>query len=465
MFVDGGLGHAIERIFGLICHYGGMRAVEHSDLLELPQAVMRARLAESGLFDPDSYLSMNSDLRSSGVRAWDHYIKSGLNEGRRFTSAETTARLLATMDEAVQDQRHIFRAQAERALCGDAASETTTLLHRPGVRIGVFWNSHGNFFIRELADLLVWGLQSAGIDAVLRDETASKDEHLDLRVIVAPHEFYILGAGKSWKTLADAPGTVFYNTEQLQTHWFCQAFPFLAKAPLILDINFQSAAVLRRACAKVIHFMPGYLPSVPYVNPYRDVSGIELLKGYSFGRQSYDWMERNSLDERPIDVLFIGSNSQRRDDALSRLQFLVDDYRFLCVYTRQESPLKETPFCSTSTAINCAIAQRSKIVLNLHRDWLGYFEWSRMVLQGFWQGACVVSEPCLPSPIFDPGVHYLEENARSVGELIDWLLSTKEGREKLDATRIAGHEQARTLGSMEVALAPVFNAFKQLLAR
>jgi hypothetical protein len=47
LFIDGGLAHAIERIFGLICHYGSMRAIQHSDLFELSQTVIRARIATS----------------------------------------------------------------------------------------------------------------------------------------------------------------------------------------------------------------------------------------------------------------------------------------------------------------------------------------------------------------------------------------------------------------------------------
>ena len=106
-----------------------------------------------------------------------------------------------------------------------------------------------------------------------------------------------------------------------------------------------------------------------------------------------------------------------------------------------------------------AIAQRAKIVLNIHRDWIGYFEWPRMVMGGFWQGACVVSDPGLFNPIFDAGTHYLEASLRHIGELLAWLLETEEGREKLDRTRRAGYHRASNVGSMQVALAPVLEAF------
>jgi hypothetical protein len=112
---------------------------------------------------------------------------------------------------------------------------------------------------------------------------------------------------------------------------------------------------------------------------------------------------------------------------------------------------------------NWALSQRAKIALNLHRDWTGYFEWSRMVLRGFWQGACVVSDRGLSNPIFDSGVHYLEESPRHLFELVNWLLSTEDGRAKLETTARLGYERATTLGTMQVALAPVLEAFCGLL--
>lgn len=425
---------------------------------------LRARIRSCGLFDPEVYRMLNGDVYNAGADPLEHFVNYGLSEGRHFTNTAAVARLLAQMVPELREARTSFATAANQRLTGADNSEIAALFRQRDIRIGVFWNSEGNFFIREIADLLVWGLQAEGIQAFLRDEKASKDERFDLRIFVAPHEFYVLGEGKAWKDLAGAPNTVLYNTEQVQTHWFCLAFPFLLKAPLVLDINFQSAEILRRTGCNVVHFMPGHLPTAAYAQPYVDVSAIELARGYSFARQPWNWLETNNIDDRPIDVLFIGSHAPRRDKALSGLGSLSDTYRFLCVYTPQKIPLREQTSCSTSTWINCALAQRAKIVLNIHRDWLGYFEWSRMVMQGFWQGACVVSDPSLPNPIFEPGVHYLEENLRQIGELIRWLLEKGDGQEQLNTTRMAGYDRARGLGSMHVALAPVLNAFREVLA-
>src|SRR6185437_8225016 len=48
---------------------------------------------------------------------------------------------------------------------------------------------------------------------------------------------------------------------------------------------------------------------------------------------------------------------------------------------------------------------------------------------------------------------------RHIGELMRWLLETEDGRSRLDGTRIAAYERARSVGSMHVALAPVLDAF------
>jgi hypothetical protein len=424
-------------------------------------ASVEARLRASGLFDPELYVSLHPDLPRDPDKAWQHFVQHGMSERRPFTSPEIVARCLARLDRDLTIERLRFVAAAENAVSDVGDGGAAALLRKGRVRIGVFCSSLGNFFMREIADMLAWGLQAEGIEAIQRDETSDKGELFDLRVFVAPHEFFWLGEDREWTAVAGAANSVLYNVEQPQTEWFCRAAPLLLQAPLVLDISFHTAMILRRAGCEVVHFMPGHLPTARYAQPCVDVSGIPLVKGYAFARQPYDWLDDNRLEARPIDILFIGARAPRRDKALVRLQDLTDQHRFMCVYW---SP--SVPFTGQSDAAaeqSWSLSQRAKIVLNLHRDWIGYFEWPRMVMRGFWQGACVVSDPGLSNPIFEPGVHYLEENLRHIGELIRWLLETDEGRGKLDRTRMAGYERARSLGSMRVALMPVLESFATLL--
>ena len=90
-------------------------------------------------------------------------------------------------------------------------------MREDGVRIGVLSNSEGNFYMHEIAELLALGLQQGGIDAVQRDELSDPKERFDLRIFVAPHEFFYIGAGKKWLSAAGDRNTVLYNLEQMRT--------------------------------------------------------------------------------------------------------------------------------------------------------------------------------------------------------------------------------------------------------
>jgi tetratricopeptide (TPR) repeat protein len=299
---------------------------------EAQPASIEARVRASGLFEHEVYLSLNPDLSFDRDDAWHHYLTYGYSEGRPFTSPEGIARLLAEMEPELRAERYRFKMAAEAALAGMDNRDMVAPLRRRGLRVGVFCSSIGNFFMREIADLFAWGLEGEGLPAIQRDETGSPEEPFDLRVFVAPHEFFWLGAGREWAGVAGAANSIMYNVEQAQTQWFGRAVPLLLKAPLVLDINFQTVEILRRAGCNAVHFMPGHLAGARYARPRIDISEIELTKGYRFARQPYNWFDRDRLEDRPIDLLFVGSAAPRRDMALSRLQDLADAHRFLCVY-------------------------------------------------------------------------------------------------------------------------------------
>ena len=119
-----------------------------------------------------------------------------------------------------------------------------------------------------------WQLEDLEVNSQLCSEEFYLREPFDIRIFVAPHEFFWLGRGECWKDLTVNPSSVLYNVEQIQTNWFCRGFPFLSQAPLVFDINFQSAVLLRKMGCKAIHYMPPYLEGSKYVSSQLDVSNI-----------------------------------------------------------------------------------------------------------------------------------------------------------------------------------------------
>lgn len=429
----------------------------------IDRSAWQSRIERAGLFDPAVYLELNSDIKANGHDPWTHFFDYGLNEGRHFTTSDLVARAIAKADPEIRRAANTFKQRAQRGAEDHICTKVTQPFLDHKVRIGIFCNTQGNFFMQEIANLLAWQLNAFGIDVHLRSEGSQINEVFDLRIFVAPHEFFYLGDGSGWKHLSAAKGSVLYNVEQMQTKWFCRAFPLLLDAPLVLDINFQSAEVLRKAGCNAVHFMPTYLADCPYTRPQSDISHIEVARGYEFSRTKFNWLDHDGIVSRPIDILFIGTGSPRRDRAMERLRELTDKHRFVCIYTQQTSPLIPSKYRTTSTEINCALAQRSKITLSIHRDWLGYFEWSRMVLQGFWQGTCVVSDPSLPHPLFYAGEHLLEENVRHLPELLHWLLETREGRTRMNEVSIAAHTHARSPATNAAMLVPMLSSLQALL--
>jgi hypothetical protein len=424
---------------------------------------LRSRIERASLFDPIAYWDLNPDVKAARADPWEHFLKYGLREGRQFTTSELVARAIAKASPEIR-RAAVAVQQHERAFISDDfyLSPKQSFLDR-GVRVGIFCSSLGNFFMQEIANLLTWQLQAFDFDVHMRSEESQIDEHFDLRIFVAPHEFFYLGRGPVWRSLSAADGSVLYNVEPMQTQWFCRAFPLLLDAPLVLDINFQSVELLRQVGCNAIHYMPPYLADCPYTRPQADVSQIDVVRGYEFSRSEFTWTSEKDLSSRPIDILFIGSASSRRTRAIEQLRKLGDKHRFICIYTHQTSPLTVRTYRTTSTEINCALGQRSKIILNVHRDWIGYFQWSRMALQGFWQGACVVSDPSFPNPHFRGGDHFLEENIRQLPELLRWLLETREGRAKMNAVSVAAHTHARSATARESALLPFLSSLRAVL--
>ncbi|MDQ0512170.1 hypothetical protein [Ancylobacter amanitiformis] len=423
---------------------------------------LRRIMDRAGLFEPEVYLDLHPDVRADGEDAWDHFVRFGMAEGRRFATTEVAARALSRLAPEVDASLH---AVAERLSLPDPAAAVETAasgLREVGGTVAIYCSTQGNFFMQEIANLLAWQLSALGIEVQRRTERSPFDEEFAVRIFVAPHEFFWFERGTQWRPLISRPGTVLYNVERPYTSKFCRAFSNLLAAPLVLDINLQSAVLLQQCGINAVYYAPPYLEGSRYGVPQLDVSQVEVLRGYRFARAPFDFSAHESLGERPIDLLFVGTGFDRRANAFEQLRRLTDKYRFLCVSPRAGAPLTASNYRTTSPEINCALGQRSKIVLNIHRDWLGPFAWSRMVKQGFWQGACVVSDPGLADPIFRPGEHFLEENLRQLPDLIDWLLGTPEGHARMDSIAAAGHRQAISPAARAAILPPLLDALTSM---
>lgn len=391
---------------------------------------------KTNLFDRQAYLGTYSDVPKVGPDPLIHFARFGVHLGRSFTSEIRVAKVLR---EVLRSQGYV---QSQKA-----ALDPAPVVKSPErFKVGVFVSSLGNFFMTEIADIITFGLKAQGASAERFSENDTPPRDLTHRIVVAPHEFFLLGEGPKWTDDAFLTKATLFTTEQVQSPWFARSLPYLLRAQAIIDINYQNAAIFEGAGLRAICIQPGYSPDYAPYGPRADMSSDAALAGYSREIQSFDGTT-GPLAKRPLDVVFLGTHSPRREKVLAGYVPAFSEMSTFIYYTRMTRPLTGATTITAEPEITAGLLQRAKVLLNVHRDDFAYFEWWRLV-QAFWQKTPVVTEPCFPHPLFKPGKHYLEETRRHIPELIKWLNGSRDGAAKADEVRRAAFEELRTRASL-----------------
>jgi hypothetical protein len=313
----------------------------------------------------------------------------------------------------------------------------------------LYTSSLGNYFFREIRDLLSAGLHELGFSVVTRDERdgfASDTD--DWHVVVAPHEFFYLGAGNELRCGNTPARLVLLNTEQPSTPWFSLARDCFDRAYAIWDISFEAAQKLRAKGYRSSYLALGYstafdgageVPTLPDSYATRSLPGATRRASF----------QRRPLADRPIDVLFIGHSSARRERFFAHAAPVLTKHRCYLHFSSASAPVVPGLTTHMDTQTVMGLAQRSRILLNVHHGADRYFEWHRIVIEGIWQRALVVSEPCGLAPPFRPGFDYVETALEKIPAAIDYYLSTPEGRR--EAQLIVEHGFRTLTGSCRLA--------------
>jgi hypothetical protein len=391
--------------------------------LAAPEAVarMRERIERFALFDPAEYLSLSPDLE--GLDALDHYAEYGVWEPhRRFVGEKTIAAWLGEVSQAplpgpeAASGERLARALAEGA----------------GVCIGVHVNRASSWRAHDLGARLVRGLIGLGLHAELLDEQA--DRRADVRrIFVAPHEFFTQREGAAWATLELLSRSVMYSTVAPETPEFRAAVPYLLACGGVVEPHPQAAVLFSRAGVPALSHLPTIVDTAPPNLPDDPVA-----RALPRAARAYD-DSRDVWVDRPIDLAFFGTETDERDAFFGSAAARLADLSCVIHMTRRlGGPMAQQPG-DQRAALHAYVGRRSKIALNLARDAIQGVGWRRMVLDGFAQRALVVSTPCLPHPVFRPGVHYLEDSWRRLPQLIDWLLRSDDGRLEAERVRQQGY--------------------------
>ncbi|WP_456849032.1 hypothetical protein [Bradyrhizobium sp. USDA 4504] len=372
------------------------------------------------LFDSETYLSLNPDLREGwhGSPA-SHFARYGMWEGRSFSSPLHVARTLAGAALKKDDP--------ERA-------ETASRPVIPKHDLTIYVSSSGNFFMREIAHQTATGLARLGWKVSVADENSLRENDGSHCLVVAPHEFFRLGNGVSWNSQDFIQRCVMLSTEQPQTSWFGLSVPYLLNAAGVVELCWQTHRTFRDAGVNSYFHIPGFPCNVEPASFAVDLKRTKLIRSLPEEVLKCS-SESDDFDQRPLDVAFMGTESILRDEFFSGASATLARLKSFILYRRLAGI--PTPYGSDAeiVSINRYILNRSKVLLNIHRDEFGYFEIHRMAMQGMWHGALVVTNRCLPHPVFKPGEHFLEETVPRIPKLLEWLVTTSEGQREGERVR------------------------------
>lgn len=399
-----------------------------------PLAHYVARGARTGktphsLFNPSFYLASSPEAAASGANPLAHFWHVGANEGRCGWSVQDAVRYL---------KPYVLEPEKSGCLAYLPPNGESTIAPA-ATKIALYTSSRGNYFFDEIRELVAAGLSRCGAEVVALNELSDRPADITSSLVVAPHEFFGIGEGPKrlndqW--LSDA---FMLNTEQLHTPWFAKSLRALAHAPAVFDMNIQSAAGLRQMGIPA-YFLPlGWLPDFAPFSPQEVLPDVLAVRSLSSAVRNNLPHADAPLTERPIDVLFVGTPTARRRSFFARNAAALSKHHCFFLLGSNDQPLAPGNGRMTTAAMT-GLTQRSKILLNIHRDEFPYFEWHRMVCQGIWHKTLVVTEPCFRVPWLIPGQHYMECDAAATSDMIDWLLETEGGMVMAESMRVAAFE-------------------------
>lgn len=374
---------------------------------------MRRRLEKLATADADEY-ARKYQAPNSSMDAFDHYINLGQ---RTYNAIQSPGKIASQLGRL--DKLPIFEPEI------DGSSSSLNSLAGRDVAIAV--NSRSNYFMFSIAVDLADALRRAGANPMIIDENYDISSSLPPCIIVAPHEFFLTGNGKDWFRDGIVSQACMLNTEQIQTQWFDQSLPFLLMSRCVIDMYYHSTCTLRDAGVPTIHWVPDPPPRsltsdvTEFTHPI--FSGFHLSDKLKATREPLGW------DERSIDISFFAAESAKREMCLARYAESFSQYEtFLYMRRFTSGPLSVAHGGDALVQLAAHISGNSKICLNIHRDEFGAFEWFRIVRIAMCAGGLVVTDHCLNVPNFKPGIHFIQEEARLIPEVVDWVLRTDEGR-------------------------------------
>lgn len=292
-----------------------------------------------------------------------------------------------------------------------------------GPQFLVYVAAAGNVFMEEIAGWVAAGLVDEGYDASVVTEGVPRPGSGHVNLVVAPHEYFDLVLTSPADRRSAAACSIPLCTEQPTTPWFDIQAAHIADCPLVLDINGLAVAEHRRYGITASHLPLGYHPS-------------------------FDAWGGDTSVERPLDVVFLGALTPRREAALAQAARHLQDLNCQLVLFEPLRPARRGDPGFYVGKEKYELLASAKVLVNLHRGDVPYLEWVR-VLEAVANGAAVVTEAVADYNPLRPVDHLVPTTAASFGALCGALVHDDDWRNRVCAD---AYNLVRTQHTMAASL-------------
>ncbi len=295
--------------------------------------------------------------------------------------------------------------------------------------------SFQNVFFGELLDALGDALSEHGI-AVERSVDRFPALRDDLVYVFVPHELLPLLMEDAHPSEAQLRRSITVCTEQPGTPWFEQSALIAARASRAVDINRLGVAALKRLGIQARFLQLGYAPL-------------------------WDRWHGDLGSERPVELALLAGATPRRRLALARCASQLAGRRTELHLPEALVPHRQGSAQFLAGCEKWRLLSRSKLLLNVHRGELGYFEWQRAV-EAMVNGCVLLSEHSLGFEPLVPGEHFASVSFDSLDVALEGLLDDEE---RLARMRIAAYEFMRDEHPLSASIEVLAEAVDEVAAQ
>jgi hypothetical protein len=277
--------------------------------------------------------------------------------------------------------------------------------------VKVFVTSLGNHFMIEIAEIFDEGFRNSGVQSeIMVDKIPSLQPQPELmQLVVAPHEFFNLFLEPRLtpvEVLEVVRSVYMLSAEQPLTHWFEMACDRAKPSLGILDITEHTAIEYRKRGIFTLHAPLGYATCFE--------AGIDP----------------HHPPDRTFDLLFLGSNSSKRERFLSQNTDLFNRHNSNIIITRLEKPKFSHTAGFFANHDRNRLLRSGKILVNIHANDNTYFEWLRVVM-AIANGCLVISETSDHIEPLINGKHLIITELDDIAAQCDYYLEHESERLKI----------------------------------